>query len=182
MAYVAAAVFAVVSLTALFAGGEACNNVASMTWTAACQQTDRWEKLCQQTLQGTAPDTAEVTVYALIATRLAKLRYENTLSEVDTLLRPGNAPAESRAALDNCKVKYGSARRLMAGVSDQMFACDFSLARQEYIDAEVGVRSCQDGLLRLPNQYQSWPLFKKVSDDHELTMVAYLLGAIFLGR
>lgn len=91
MAYVAAAVLAAVTLTASFAGGEACNFVASMTWTAACQQTGRWENLCQQTLQ-TAPATAEVTVYALVATRLAKLRYENTLGEVDTMLWPRNAP------------------------------------------------------------------------------------------
>jgi hypothetical protein len=35
MAYVAVAVFAVVSLTALFAGSEACTNVPSMTRTAA---------------------------------------------------------------------------------------------------------------------------------------------------
>jgi len=56
------------------------------------------------------------------------------------------------------------------------------LARQAGVHRRRGrVRSCQDGLLRLPNQYQSWPLFKKVSDDHELTIVAYLLGANFLG-
>jgi pectinesterase inhibitor-like protein len=181
MAYVAAAVLAAVTLTASFAGGEACNFVASMTWTAACQQTGRWENLCQQTLQ-TAPATAEVTVYALVATRLAKLRYENTLGEVDTMLWPRNAPADARAALDNCKYKYSVALGRMDAVSDEIFACDFSHARQEYVDAEVAVRSCQDGLLRLPNQYHSWPLFAKVSADYDLTMVAYLLGAIFLGR
>ena len=87
MAYIAAAVFAVVSLTALFAGGEACDNVPSMTCTTACKETNKWEQLCEQTLQ-TAPDTAEVTVYALIATRLAKRRYEDTMAELDQMLGP----------------------------------------------------------------------------------------------
>jgi pectinesterase inhibitor-like protein len=178
MAYVAAAVFSVVSLTALFAGGEACNNVASMTWTAACQQTDRWEKLCQQTLQGTAPDTAEVTVYALIATRLAKSSYEETLAELDSMLGAGNLPGAERLAIDNCKEKYSAALSKMAGVVDHMPACDFSLASKEYIDAEAGVRSCQEGL----QPYQFLPLFAKVSTEHDLTLVAYLLGAIIVGR
>jgi len=87
MAYEAAAVFAAVSLTALFAGGEACDNVPSMTCTTACKETNKWEQLCEQTLQ-TAPDTAEVTVYALIATRLAKRRYEDTMAELDQMLGP----------------------------------------------------------------------------------------------
>jgi hypothetical protein len=123
-----------------------------------------------------------VTEYALMAARLAKIRYENTLSEVDMLLWPGNANPDALEALDGCKVKYGVALSRIASVADQLSACDFAYARQFYIDAEVAVRSCQDWLLQLPNPYHSWPLFTKVSDDHELTMVAYLLGAIFLGR
>ncbi|CAD6266226.1 unnamed protein product [Miscanthus lutarioriparius] len=177
MAYVAAAVFAAVSLTALFAGGEACDNVPSMTWTAACKETNKWEQLCQQTLQ-TATDSAEVTVYALIATKLAKSRYEETLAELDSMLGAGNLPGAERLAIDSCKENYSAALSKMAGVVDHMSACDFSLASKEYIDAEAGVRSCQEGL----QPYQFLPLFAKVSADHDLTLVAYLLGAIIVGR
>ncbi|KAG0522446.1 hypothetical protein BDA96_07G037800 [Sorghum bicolor] len=178
MAYVAAAVLAAVSLTALlFAGGEACANVPSMTSTEACQQTNKWEQLCQQTLQ-TAPDTAEVTVFALVATRLAKSAYEDTLSALDQMLGPGNLPGAERLAIDNCKETYSTALSKMAGVVDHMSACDFSLASKEYIDAEAGVRSCLEGL----QPYQFLPLFGKVSADHDLTLVAYLLGAIIVGR
>jgi len=95
---------------------------------------------------------------------------------------PGNANPDALEALDSCKVKYGVALSRIASVADQLSACDFAYARQFYIDAEVAVRTCQDELQTLPNPYHSWPLFAKVSGDHELTMVAYLLGAIFLGR
>ena len=177
MAYVAAAVFAAVSLTALFAGGEACDNVPSMTITEACQQTNKWEQLCEQTLQG-APDTAEVTVYALTATTVARSRYQETLTELDQMLAPGNLPGAERLAIDNCKEQYSAAVSQIAGVVNNLSACNFTLASKENIDAEAGVRSCQEGL----QPYQFLPLFAKVSADHDSTMVAYLLGAIIVGR
>ncbi|RLN04415.1 hypothetical protein C2845_PM13G02690 [Panicum miliaceum] len=174
-----------VSLAALLvAGGEACNNVPSMTSYDAClklsnttEVTERWHALCREMLLN-APATAELTVYALIATRLAKQRYRNAVAEMDQMLGAGNLPAGEKAAVDHCKAKYGEAGRLMAGVADQLFACDFSRVRQEYIDAQVAVGSCQDGLWA----YRGLPVVDMVTADYDLTMVSYLLGALIVGR
>ena len=180
MNMVAAAVV-VVSLAALLAAGEACNNVPSMTSYDACltlsNKTERWHALCRETLQN-APATAELTVYALVAARLARQRYRNSVAEMDQMLGTGKLPADEKAAVDHCKAKYGEAGPLMAGVADQLFACDFSRVRQEYIDAQVAVGSCQDGLWA----YRGSPVVAMVTADYDLTMVSYLLGALIVGR
>ncbi|RLM60315.1 hypothetical protein C2845_PM14G02320 [Panicum miliaceum] len=165
----------------LVAGGEACNNVPSMTSYDACLKlsntTERWHALCRETLLN-APATAELTVYALVATRLARQRYRNAVAEMDQMLGTGKLPAGEKAAVDHCKAKYGEAGRLMAGVADQLFARDFSRVRQEYIDAQVAVGSCQDGLWA----YRGLPVVAMVTADYDLTMVSYLLGALIVGR
>ncbi|CAO2199965.1 unnamed protein product [Urochloa humidicola] len=171
---------ALISLATMLAGGEACDNVPTLTPADACltlsNTTERWHALCRDTLLN-APATAEVTVYALLASRLAKLRYTDTVSKMDQMLG-GELPAGEAAALEHCKEKYVEAGSLMAAVADQLFACDMSRVRQEYIDAEVAVGSCQDGLWA----YRGLPVSDMVSADFDLTMVAYLLGAIIVGR
>ena len=96
MNMVAAAVV-VVSLAALLAAGEACNNVPSMTSYDACltlsNKTERWHALCRETLSN-APATAELTVYALVAARLARQRYRNSVAEMDQMLGAGKLPGE----------------------------------------------------------------------------------------
>ncbi|CAO2164453.1 unnamed protein product [Urochloa humidicola] len=183
MASVVAAA-ALICLAAMLAAGEACNNVPTMTPADACltlsNTTERWHALCRDTLLN-APATAEVTVYALLASRLAKLRYTDTVSKMDQMLggdAGGKLPAGQAAALEHCKEKYSEAGSLMAAVADQLFACDMSRVRQEYIDTEVAVGSCQDGLWA----YRGLPVSDMVSADFDLTMVAYLLGAIIVGR
>ena len=54
--------------------------------------------------------------------------------------------------------------------------------RLRLLTRQAGVHRRRGRRPFLPNQYQSWPLFAKVSKDHELTIVAYLLGAIIVGR
>ena len=119
-----------------------------------------------------------MTVYALIATRLAKLKYEDSIAEMNQMLGPGNLGANETAAIDLCKKKYGEAISLLTGVNDQLFACDLSRVRQEFIDAQVAVGACQNSMWA----YQSMSLFTKVSADNDLTVVAYLLGALIVGR
>ncbi|TVU43384.1 hypothetical protein EJB05_09851, partial [Eragrostis curvula] len=169
-----------ISLATLFVAGDACNNVPTMTWTEACHKAcdkQPWYKQCPETLKS-APDTAELTVYALVAGRIAKLKYEDTMATIDQLLGDGTIPAGEKAAVENCKVKYGVARGQMASVVDQLFACDFSRARQEYIDAQVAVQSCQNGLW----SFKGLPLYAMVSADYDLTMVASELGELIVGK
>ncbi|KAL6838201.1 hypothetical protein ACP4OV_031983 [Aristida adscensionis] len=176
----AAAALVVVSLAALIVGSSGCGNVASMNWDDACLKScnkPEWYRLCHDTLRN-APNPAELTVFALIATRAAKLKYDATLDAIDQMLGAGNLPAGEKAAVSHCKSKYLEARKLMAAVADQMFACDFSSARQEYLDAQTDVNVCQSDLW----SYQFLPLFSMVSSDLDLTMVAYELGALIVGR
>nr|TKW09040.1 hypothetical protein SEVIR_6G065100v2 [Setaria viridis] len=173
MTFVAAVL---VSLAGMLIADEACNNVSSMSSADACltfsNTMERWHSLCRETLLN-APATAEVTVYALIAMRLVKQRYKDAVAGMDQMLGTGKLPADEAAALEHCKVMYGEAGLLMAGVADQLFACDLPHVRQEYINTEVAVGTCRDGLL---------PVYDMVTVDFDLTMVSYLLGAIIVGR
>ncbi|KAL6659472.1 hypothetical protein ACP70R_003512 [Stipagrostis hirtigluma subsp. patula] len=171
---------AVLATLSLFAAGRACNNVPSMTWNEACIKSfikPEWFKLCQDTLVN-APKTAEVTVFVLIATRQAKIKYESTLTTIDQMLGAGNLPADERTAVSACKEKYLLAHSIMASIADQMFACDFSRARQEYYDGQTAIMTCQNNLW----SFQSLPLYATVSADFDLTMVAYELGALIVGK
>ncbi|RLN03445.1 hypothetical protein C2845_PM13G02680 [Panicum miliaceum] len=159
-----------VSLATSFIAGDACNDVPSMTWGDAC--------LNPETLRN-GPDTAEVTVYARIAARLAKLKYESTIAAMDQTLAGGGSslPGGEREAVGQCKDLYVGARGRMAGVADQLSGCDFTRARQDYLDAVSGITSCQS---RLRSFKGSLPAM--VAADLDLTMVAYDLGALIVGR
>ena len=157
---------------------DACDNVPSMDIDAACLKACTSQplyQLCQDTLR-TAEPTSEVTTYAIIATRFAKLSYESTMDTVDQLLQ--KASGDERAAYANCKDKYEEARRIMAGVVNQLFACSFGSARQEYVDASVAVRSCGDGLWA----FRSSPLYNVNAADQDKTMLAYDLGGLIVGK
>ncbi|RLN04872.1 hypothetical protein C2845_PM13G02720 [Panicum miliaceum] len=175
-------VFAIlVPLATLLTTGAACTNVATMKRDDVCHKScdmkPEWYKLCQDTLRP-VPDTAEVTSYALMATRQASLKYGDTMNTINQMLGAGNLPSKEREAVSHCKGKYGEAGALMASVAKQLDGCDFTRARQEYIDAEVAIRSCQDGLW----SFQYMPLYAMVTADHDLTLVAYELGALIFGR
>ncbi|TVT98666.1 hypothetical protein EJB05_56012, partial [Eragrostis curvula] len=167
----------------LFAAGCACDNVPSMSWNDACLKScsfsQAWTTLCETTLSSaSSPATAEVTVFALAAARKAKVMYESTLGTLDQMLGAGNMPANLKAAVDQCKVKYGEAHGLVASLADQLFACDFLRARQEYLDAQAAIQLCHDGL----SSFQSLPLYSMVSANYDMTMVASELGALIVGK
>ncbi|CAO2189841.1 unnamed protein product [Urochloa humidicola] len=185
MTLAVAAAAVLVSLAGMLVAGDACNHVPALTADDACLKlnlfntTERLHELCREMLLIDAPATAEVTVYAMAAARQARLRYMDGLGEMDQMLSTGGKiPADEMAAYLHCRENYEEAARLMAAVADQLFACDFWRVRQEYIHAKVAVRSCLDGLWA----YRGSPVFDRVSVDFDLTMVAYLLGAITVGR
>jgi pectinesterase inhibitor-like protein len=161
--------------------GAACPNITSMKPEEACLKScntnPQLYKLCLETLQPEADNADEVTSYALLATRQANLKYNDTMNMINPMLGAGNLPNEERQAVSNCKEKYGEAGALMASVTEQLVRCDFTRGKQEYLDAEVAIRSCQDGL----SSFQFLPLYATVSADHDATVVAYLLGGIIFG-
>ncbi|KAG2576637.1 hypothetical protein PVAP13_6NG036549 [Panicum virgatum] len=167
-------------LPTLFTTGTACDNVPTMKRDDACLKScnmkPEWCKLCQETLRA-APDTAEVTSYALMATRQASLKYGGTMNTINQMLGAGNLPRKEREAVSHCKGKYGEAGALMASIAKQLDGCDFTRGRQEYIDAQVAIGSCQDGLW----SFQYMPLYATVTADHDLTMVAFELGGLIFG-
>ncbi|KAM0876243.1 hypothetical protein ACQ4PT_036332 [Festuca glaucescens] len=113
-----------------FTRADACDNVPSMDIDAACLKACTSQplyQLCQDTLRHAEP-AGEVTTYAVIAARFAKLSYEPTMETVDLLLQ--KASGDERAAYANCKDKYQTAHRIMAAVVDQLFAYSFGSARQ----------------------------------------------------
>ncbi|PVH36250.1 hypothetical protein PAHAL_6G030100 [Panicum hallii] len=170
-----------VPMATLFITGAACNNVATMKRDDACHKScdmkPEWYELCQETLRP-APDTAEVTLYALMATRQANLKYGDTMNTINQMLGAGNLPSKEREAVSHCKGKYGEAAALMASIAKQLDGCDFTRGRQEYIDAQVAIGSCQDGLWT----FQYMPLYAMVTADHDLTMVTFELGGLIFGN
>ncbi|CAL5004145.1 unnamed protein product [Urochloa decumbens] len=170
-----------VPLTTFFTTGTACYNIDSMNRDDACLKScnakPEWYKLCQDTL-GSALDTSEVTFYALMATNQATLKYGDTINKViNPMLGAGNLPDTEREAVSNCKGKYEEAGALTKSVADQLVGCDFRSGKQEYMDAEVAIQSCLDGL----SSFQFLPLYAIVSADRDLTMVALQLGDLIFG-
>ncbi|CAO2167991.1 unnamed protein product [Urochloa humidicola] len=170
-----------VPLATLFTTGTACYNIDSMNRDDACLKScntkPEWYKLCQETL-GSAPDTSEVTIYALMATNQATLKYGDTINKIiNPMLGAGNLPDTEREAVSQCKGKYEEAGALMKSVANQLVGCDFRSGKQEYLDAEVAIQSCLDGL----SQFQFLPLYAIVTADHDLTMVALELGGLIFG-
>ncbi|KAK3122701.1 hypothetical protein QOZ80_8AG0616990 [Eleusine coracana subsp. coracana] len=177
-------VFAVlVSLATMFVSGNACNNVPTMGWVDACHKAcdgQPWFNVCTDTLKN-APESAEVTVFTIIAARLAKSKYEDTMAAIDHALAGGELPAgEKRAAVESCKAKYAQARGSMVSVADQLFACDLSRAKQELADAKAAVEACKNGVWWASQG--SSPLFPMVSANLDLTMVASDVGALVVGK
>ncbi|KAF8712861.1 hypothetical protein HU200_028636 [Digitaria exilis] len=166
--------------TILFTTGTACPNVVTMKMDDACLKScntmPEWYTLCQDTLRS-EPDTAKVSSYALMATRLAIAKYGDAIIHtLDPMLGAGNMPKEEREAVSNCKSRYREAGALMESIAEQMVTCDFSRGRQEYGDVEASIGSCYDGLW----PYQFLPLYDMVKADRDLTMVALeLAGLIF---
>ncbi|KAK3122702.1 hypothetical protein QOZ80_8AG0617010 [Eleusine coracana subsp. coracana] len=181
-----AALLVVVSLPAgVLVAGDACDQLPAMSWTDACAQscnnsTPACTKLCEDTLSTAPPGpTAQtIAVFAVAAARQARVRYAATIIDViNPMLGAGNLPKAERLVVDLCKERYVAADALLAAVVDQLVACDdLGNVRQEYVDAQVGIATCQNVLA----PYQFLQLYSMVSADYDMTMVAYELGALIV--
>ncbi|CAO2176531.1 unnamed protein product [Urochloa humidicola] len=169
--------------TLFFASGDACDKVPSMTREEVCLKLgkvqDGWYKSCQSVLRS-APSAAEVSVYALTATRQCLSKYGATTRTIDETLRvPNNLTLWEKKALDRCKVTYGTLSSLVARIANQLSGCDLATITQEYGDALSAVKSCSDDLWQ-----NSWgsPAFNMVTTvDWDLTDMTSKLGAIVTG-
>jgi hypothetical protein len=104
MTSISIALVILVSLASLFMVESAtCSRAPTpaMTWSEACLKacnTTSLYNLCQETLQG-SPDTADATVYALVAAEVAKRSYdyETTAAAAERRLGDASLPADERA-------------------------------------------------------------------------------------
>ncbi|KAL6659475.1 hypothetical protein ACP70R_003515 [Stipagrostis hirtigluma subsp. patula] len=169
-----------VSLAALFVAGDACDNIPSMrredACFKACTNDAHLYNLCRQVLQG-SPESAEVTAYALTAARLATWSYDATVARASQLVANG-VPHDERDAYLRCINRYAVARGEAADVMAGIARCEFGRAEQEYVAAVAGVETCGDLLAA----FKSSPVVAMNAADHDLTMVAYDLGALFIGK
>ncbi|KAK3122700.1 hypothetical protein QOZ80_8AG0616980 [Eleusine coracana subsp. coracana] len=166
-----------VSLATLFIAGDACNLVPVLKWSDACLKacnTTALYNVCQEKLQR-APEAAEVTVYALLVARLAKMSYDDTVAAVARLIAGGTLPGDERASYLHCVDSYATARIEMAGVITDLNNCDFARTRREYRYSVAAMASCGDGLKART------PLGVLNAADRDLTLVASDLGALVLG-
>ncbi|TVU43405.1 hypothetical protein EJB05_09873, partial [Eragrostis curvula] len=170
-----------VSMATLFTAGDACDREPAMSWKEACltlhADPQSEYQLCLDMLRN-APDTANVTVYALIITRLAKLKYEDTLVIMDQMLTNGTMfHGSGREDAENCKVRYGEAHSLMVNVADRLSRCDLTTrTKQDYHDAQVALGSCQSGLWAMSGEL--WVLWGMTSANFDLAIVAEAMGGL----
>nr|CAB3482103.1 unnamed protein product [Digitaria exilis] len=103
--------------SSLIAGGEACDNIPSLTMNETCAmacKTPHLLDVCKDTLKD-APYISAMTVYAV-------------------------------AAANRATKRYATARlQMVAGVSD-MNGCQFARTTQEYVEAVAAVKTCGEKL------------------------------------
>ncbi|TVU43386.1 hypothetical protein EJB05_09853, partial [Eragrostis curvula] len=168
----------VVSLTALFIAGDACNLVPKLRWSDACLKacdTAAQYNLCAEKLQR-GPEVAEVTVYAILVARLARMSYDDSVALAVRMISGGSLPGDERAAYQHCIDSYATARTEIVGVTTDLTNCDFARTRREYDYAVDAMNSCVSGLK------PTTPLAARSAADRDLTVVAYDLGALVLGK
>ncbi|EES14524.1 hypothetical protein BDA96_07G037700 [Sorghum bicolor] len=169
----------VLTVTAfLFVAGDACGNVPQMRWTDACVKTGETAELyhvCQETLQH-GPDAAELTAYVILAARLAKGSYDDTVGRAAQLIADGSLPGEQRASYQQCIDSYATARVQMVRVMGELTQCDFTHAGQELQAAVAAMAACGKGLAA------GTPLEALNAADKDRTTVVYDLGTLIFGR
>jgi pectinesterase inhibitor-like protein len=162
-------------LATLFVAGNACNLVPVLRWSDACLKVCKTTELynvCQDMLQR-APETAEVTVYALVMAKLARMSYDDTVAVADKLIARG-LPRDEREAYQRCIAGYYTARIEMVGVATDLTNCDFARTMREYHYAMAAMDSCGRELKA------GTPLNKLNAADRGRTTVAYDLGALVI--
>lgn len=168
-----------VPLAGLFiAGGDACDNDPLIRWTDACVKaagTTELYHVCQETLQH-GPEEAELTAYVILAARMARWAYDDTMGRAVQLIAGGSLPGDQRASYQHCIDRYATARIQVVGVMSELPQCDFSHTRQELVAAVAAMDDCGKGLS------PGTPLLAMNEADKDRTLVAYNLGAIIVGK
>ncbi|RLN03054.1 hypothetical protein C2845_PM13G02650 [Panicum miliaceum] len=178
----------VVSLTAMFitrGAAAASIKAPTMTWSDACLKacnTPALYNLCQETLLH-APDAAEATVYALASARRAMDSYGTTAARAEQLLRGGGGggslPGVEQAAYWHCIGYYTEARSRMAVAAGDLSAgCVVEHTRLEYAQSVFAVQHCAGAL----TEFQDSPHAAMNAADYDLTVLAYDLGALIVGK
>jgi pectinesterase inhibitor-like protein len=170
----------VLALTTLLLAGlyEACDNVPTMYMDDMCHKAcPHLYELCRTTLEHGAAE-AEVTVYALITAKYAKLSYQSALAAADQLLQNSSLAGDERTALSRCKESYYEAVSSMAYIVNDLFNCSFSSTKQRYVNATAAVAACRDDL----RAFQSSPLYAVNAADQDKTMLAFNLGGLIVGK
>lgn len=108
-----------------------------------------------------APNTVEVTVYALVASRLALMR----------LIGNTSLPADKRAKYKYCVGQYDVAQKHIDGVIKDMDRCKFEHVRREFNFLDSNLYNCQNALPESPLPDRS-PLVRMVMADRDVTDVA----------
>ncbi|KAJ1267225.1 hypothetical protein BS78_07G040300 [Paspalum vaginatum] len=165
---------------ALFTSGDACDKVPSMSREDACLKVGSnankgWHRACQDALRS-APDTAEVTAYALMASRKALAKYNGTTKRIDDMLGDWNVTIQLKSTLQTCNEQYGKARGLMVGVAERLSRCDLAPAPpvMEEETAESVLNACALDLWLGEWHYAPAELLLRIlNDDCDLSGVAY---------
>lgn len=142
-----------VSLATLFVAGKACDKVQTRSRSEICHfqfagVPEKYE-VCKKALEK-APDTAQVTVFALMATRMAKLRFDTNAEKLERLAGNMSLPADDRAKYRHCVGHYAVARKHMEGVIKDLDGCKFEHIKQAYHDTDNALYKCQTALPELP--------------------------------
>uniref|UniRef100_A0ACD5ZY07 Uncharacterized protein n=2 Tax=Avena sativa TaxID=4498 RepID=A0ACD5ZY07_AVESA len=174
----AATMVLALAILLLAADSHACDNVPTMYMDDMCHKAcPHLYELCRKTLDHGAA-AAEVTVYALITAKYAKLSYQSAIETTDKLLQSTSLPGDERAAYSRCKDRYYEALSPMSYVVNDLFNCSFSSTKQRYINATAAVAACRDEL----RTFQSSPLFAMNAADQDKTMLAFNLGGLIVGK
>ncbi|KAF0901199.1 hypothetical protein E2562_038322 [Oryza meyeriana var. granulata] len=187
MTRASAAAFAVITAIAIacLTGGvvvvvEACENVPSMSMDDACLKASTSQpllRLCHGELLN-APESGELTVYAVIGAKMAQWSYEASSQAAARLLENPSLPGDERAAYEACARRYASARSLVMDVQTQLLGCSYGSPKQELIDARVHVEACGGELWR----FTASPLYAMNADDQLKATLAYELTGLIIGK
>ncbi|KAF0901198.1 hypothetical protein E2562_038321 [Oryza meyeriana var. granulata] len=175
---------------------DACDGVPSMSREDACreafgtapmgQQEDACTTACIPpmyefclTVLYSAPDASEVTVFAVVAAKYAKLSYESTMEAAYRMLQNATLPGDERAAYAACRDSYyPEARSVTVGALTDMEGCSFGQLRREYAAAADAIRACGDEVSKL----QTSAMFGLTVADLRVAALASGVGELVFAK
>jgi len=130
----------------LFATGDACEGVPSMSIEDACDAAassdERMHALCLRTLRTASPPDSKASTYAAIAAEAAALSCDGTARAISVLLQGGSLTNRQRTMLSGCHGDIRRAHRAVAAVEGQLRRCLFGDLGQGYSEAVVAIGHC----------------------------------------